>query len=147
MTIDTNAIMKVVTDIMGERQIQITVKQSLKGAFITGTCSLVGGLIAGPIGLAVGGASGGLAAAFATSGTFKPIGQILNELPFERKRAIAIEIQAIIDKLEINDLAEFTKIALLCGAVASPANPQKFLVEKFIQESISVIQRQMLLQN
>jgi hypothetical protein len=146
MTIDTNAIIKVVTDITGDRQIQITAKQSLKGALITGTCSLVGGMLAGPIGLAVGGASGGVMAAFATSGTFKPIGQILNELPFERKKAIAIEIQAIIDKLEINDLAEFTKVALMYGAITS-TNPQKFLVEKFIQESISVIQRQMLLEN
>jgi hypothetical protein len=67
-------------------------------------------------------------------------------LPFERKKAIAIEIQAIIDKLEINDLAEFTKVALMYGAITS-TNPQKFLVEKFIQESISVIQRQMLLEN
>jgi hypothetical protein len=130
---------------MGDREIKIAAKQSLKGALITGTCSLVGGLIAGPIGLAVGGASGGVAAAFATNGTFKPIGQILNELPFERKRAIAIEIQAIIDKLEINDLAEFAKIALVYGTITSSTNPQQILVERFIQESVSVIQRQMLL--
>jgi len=160
MTISTNAIMKVVTDIMGDQQIQITTRQPLERALMVGTVVLpLGILVAGPIGLAasaalVGAASGAAVAsaaavgavAFATNGTFKPIRQILNKLSSERKRAIAIKIQVIIDKLEINDLAEFTKVALMYGAITS-TNPQKFLVEKFIQESISVIQRQMLLEN
>lgn len=91
--------------------------------------------------------SGGVVGAFMTNGTFKPIGQILNELPYERREEIAIEIQSIIEKLEINDLAEFTKLALLCGTIAQPMNPQNVLVQKFIQESISVIQRQMIVEN
>jgi len=139
--------MKLVTDMMGDRQIKVTVKQSVKGAMVVGACSFLGGLVAGPVGLAVGGASGGVAAAFMTSGTFKSVTQVLNELPYERKRQIAIEIQSIMERLEINDLAHLTQLALLCASVTQPIGPQNVLVQKFISESITVIQRQMLVEN
>ncbi|CAG2176375.1 unnamed protein product, partial [Oppiella nova] len=118
-------------DVMGERQIQVTAYQSLKGAMITGTCSMVGGLLGGPVGLAVGGASGGVLAAFVTKGTFKPIAQILNELPFERKRQIAEEIQVIIDKLGVTDLTDLVKIAVICGSL-SQSDPKTILMQRFI---------------
>ena len=142
MTIDTNAIIKLIVDVMGEHQIQVTVRQAGKGAMFTGVCSFAGAMIAGPVGLAVGGAAGGLIAAYTTKGTFKPIGQILEELPFERKRQIAIEIQSVLNKLEITDLAEFAKLVAICNCLAQP---QHILVQKLIEESLPIIQRQILM--
>ncbi|CAG2107530.1 unnamed protein product [Medioppia subpectinata] len=145
MTIDTNLIMKLVVDVMGDRQIQVTVTQSLKGALLVGTCSFVGALLAGPVGLAIGGASGGVAAAFATNGTFRSITQTLNDLPFEKKRQIAEEIQSIIDKLEVNDLTELTKIAMICASL-SRSDPNVILIKRFVEQTVPVIQRHILLQ-
>lgn len=143
MTVDVDAIIKLVTDVAGTQEIQVTVSESLKGAVITGTFSLIGGLVAGPVGLALGGASGGLLAAYKTKGKFKSVSQVLSELPYERKRRIAIQIESILNQLDINDVAEFSKLVLMIGTVAQ-GNPQNIIVHKFIQESLKVIQREMM---
>ena len=52
----------------------MTVKGSAKGGLIAGATSAVGGLILGPLGLAVGGTLGGLLA-YATAEPYKPVSQ------------------------------------------------------------------------
>ena len=123
---------------MGEREIQETATQSMKGALITGGCAFIGGMLAGPVGLAIGGASGGALAAYNSKGTFKSIGQILSELPFDRKQQIATEIQLIIDKLEINDLTELMKIAALCQTLTQP---DRIVLDLFVRQALPVLQK------
>ena len=123
---------------MGEREIQVTATQSMKGALITGGCAFIGGMLAGPVGLAIGGASGGALAAYNSKGTFKSIGQILSELPFDRKQQIATEIQLIIDKLEINDLTELMKIAALCQTLTQP---DRIVLDLFVRQALPVLQK------
>ena len=125
-------------DVMGERQIQVTATQSMKGAAITGGCAFLGGLLAGPIGLAIGGASGGALAAYQTKGSFKSIGQILNDLPDDRKEEIALEIRSIIDKLDVTDLSELVKLAAIAQQLTQP---DRIVIDQFISHSLPVLQR------
>ena len=138
MTIETNDLIRLVIELMGEHSVQVTARQSMKGALITGTCSFIGGLMAGPPGLAIGGASGGLLSAWYTKGTFKSVREALNDLPYERKRQIAAQIQEIVNKLEIDDLAELVRLAVV---VHSLTQPNHILVQKLIEESLPIIQR------
>lgn len=137
MTVDTNAIINLIIDVLGEQQIQVTTVRSLKGALIAGSCAFIGGLLAGPIGLAVGGASGGALAAYNTS-SFKPIGQILNELPFERKQQIAAEIQSIIDQLEVNDLTELVRLVAIYQTLAQP---ERIAIDTLARQALPVLQK------
>lgn len=51
------------------QNLRANMKQSGKGGLIAGACTFIGGVVAGPIGLAVGGTIGGLAAYKLTEGT------------------------------------------------------------------------------
>lgn len=46
--------------------LRVTLQKSGKGALICGTCCFIGGLVAGPVGLAIGGTVGGITAYRAT---------------------------------------------------------------------------------
>jgi hypothetical protein len=54
MPINTTEILSVVNQLAGNRQVRVTVTESLKGAGIAATTTAVGGIFLGPIGLAVG---------------------------------------------------------------------------------------------
>ena len=57
MVVQYNDILKIVTTLGDDENLQITVKQSAKGGLIAGISCALGGLIGGPPGLAVGGLS------------------------------------------------------------------------------------------
>lgn len=54
MPINTPELLSLISQLCDEKNLQVTVKESLKGGVITGSSTVVGGLLAGPIGLAVG---------------------------------------------------------------------------------------------
>ena len=68
--------------------LNVTVTETLKGTSIVATTTLVGALAFGPIGLAVGGAVGGIAA-YATSKPFKPVCQVLNDMNEQQREELA----------------------------------------------------------
>ena len=68
--------------------LNVTVTETLKGTSIVATTTLVGALAFGPIGLAVGGAVGGVAA-YATSKPFKPLYQVLNDMNEQQREELA----------------------------------------------------------
>ncbi|XP_068430361.1 protein C19orf12 homolog [Clinocottus analis] len=94
-------------------QIKVAVKNSTKGAFVAGGTAFVGGLLGGPPGIAVGGAVGGLLGSWLTSGTFRPLPQILMELPPVQRQKLYDQVAAILSNLDWTDAAQL--IALVMG--------------------------------
>ncbi|CAI9168672.1 unnamed protein product [Rangifer tarandus platyrhynchus] len=83
-------------------------KYSWLGAVVAGTVVFVGGLVGGPPGIAVGGAVGGLLGAWMTSGKFKPVPQIIMELPADEQGRLFINAIAIIRQLPWTNVEQLT---------------------------------------
>ncbi|KAM8894154.1 protein C19orf12 homolog isoform 1-T6 [Spinachia spinachia] len=93
--------------------IKVAVKNSAKGAILAGGSAFVGGMLGGPPGIAVGGAVGGLLGSWLTSGQFRPLPQILMELPPAQKQKLYDQVAAVLRNLDWTDAAQL--IALVMG--------------------------------
>lgn len=62
MPVDVEEFLQGMAVLADNKNIRFTVKQSGKGAAVCGAMCFIGGLIAGPVGLAVGGTLGGVTA-------------------------------------------------------------------------------------
>ncbi|XP_071403296.1 protein C19orf12 homolog [Centroberyx affinis] len=106
-------VMRLCCDISAHEQIKVAVKNSTKGAVVAGGTAFLGGLLGGPPGIAVGGAVGGLLGSWLTSGQFKPLPQILMELPPAQQQKLYTNIVAILANLDWTDVAQL--VALVMG--------------------------------
>ncbi|EDW06215.1 protein C19orf12 homolog [Drosophila mojavensis] len=105
MPIDTRELMEAIAIIADERNIRVAVKQSGKGTAICAACCFAGGLLMGPVGLAVGGAAGGIAAYKLTSGTFRPLGEvILNDLTDAQREQLVQHVTTAVADVRPTDL-------------------------------------------
>ncbi|XP_012717082.1 protein C19orf12 homolog [Fundulus heteroclitus] len=106
-------VMRLCCELSAHEQIKVAVKSSAKGAAVAGGTAFVGGLLGGPAGIAVGGAVGGLLGSWLTSGQFRPLPQILMELPPKQKEQLYSNIVGLLDSVEWMDAAQL--IALVMG--------------------------------
>ncbi|XP_068174587.1 protein C19orf12 homolog isoform X2 [Antennarius striatus] len=106
-------VMRLCCEISAHDQIKVAVKNSTKGAMVAGGTAFVGGLLGGPPGIAVGGAVGGLLGSWLTSGQFRPLPQILMELPPKEQQKLYNDIMAVLGNLNWMDAAQL--IALVMG--------------------------------
>uniref|UniRef100_A0A1B6DDW5 Uncharacterized protein n=1 Tax=Clastoptera arizonana TaxID=38151 RepID=A0A1B6DDW5_9HEMI len=105
MPINERELISVISDLCRERQIMTTVSGSLRGAAIVGFASLVGGLLLGPIGLAVGGTVGGFTAAYEGQNNFRPLYLVITEdLTQEQRRHLTRRLESAVREFEITDL-------------------------------------------
>ena len=102
MPVSSRDLEQVIEVIADKKQLKVTVDRSVKGGIIAGVATGIGGLLLGPIGLAIGGAVGGTAA-YATSGEFKPVSEVLRTLDHQQKEKLLEIVTNIIDKLEWYD--------------------------------------------
>ena len=58
--ISPDELVDVLAKLAKDNNLQVSVKQSVKGGVIAGTCATVGGLLAGPVGIGVGATVGTL---------------------------------------------------------------------------------------
>ena len=120
MVIKYEDILKVITTLGDDENLKITIKQSAKCGLIAGVSCAVGGLIAGPPGLAVGGAAGGCLAAYLAGNSFKPLSSvILYEMKPIDQKGLVDAVQNIIQNVDVMDAMEL--IALIQGSNALKA--------------------------
>ncbi|KAF3833206.1 hypothetical protein F7725_026871 [Dissostichus mawsoni] len=77
-----------------------------------GGVAFVGGLLAGPPGIAVGGAVGGLLGSWLTSGQFRPLPQILMELPPAQRQKLYDDIMSVLDNMDWMDAAQLVSLVM-----------------------------------
>ncbi|XP_017314110.1 protein C19orf12 homolog isoform X2 [Ictalurus punctatus] len=106
-------VMQMCCEVSSNRQMKAAVRNSGKGAVVAGGSAFLGGLLLGPAGIAVGGAVGGLLGWGMTSGQFKPVPQILMELPPQQQRKLYTNVMAVLGSLDWTDALQL--IALVMG--------------------------------
>ncbi|KAM3850675.1 protein C19orf12 homolog [Diretmus argenteus] len=105
-------IMRLCCDISANQQVKVAVQHATRGAIAAGGTAFVGGILAGSAGTAVGGAVGGLLGAWLTSGQFKPLPQILMELPPNQQQKLYSDIMAVLGNLDWTDMAQLAALVM-----------------------------------
>ncbi|KAM6978003.1 protein C19orf12 homolog [Aplochiton taeniatus] len=106
-------IMRLCCNLSANQQIEAAVKGSVKGAAVAGGAAFLGGLLGGPPGIAVGGAVGGLLGSWLTSGQFRPLPQLLMELPPTQQEKLYNDIMSVLGNLDWTDVAQL--VAFVTG--------------------------------
>uniref|UniRef100_A0AAY5KLS6 CS012 protein n=2 Tax=Esox lucius TaxID=8010 RepID=A0AAY5KLS6_ESOLU len=105
-------VMRLCCDLSANQQIKAAVNNSGKGSAVAGGAAFLGGLLGGPPGIAVGGAVGGLLGWWMTSGEFRPLPQIIMELPPQQQQRLYTDVMAILGSLDWTDLAQLTALVM-----------------------------------
>ena len=132
--VEVQRVMAVLAD---EDQLKVTVKSSAYGGVVAGVTTTVGGLLAGPPGLLIGGAVGGLLA-YKSAGNFRPVSQIINDMNAHERQLLYDTIKDIIDNLHIDDYLAL--IAFLSGG------PGLLVRQQLMDRMVSFLRDQMRLQ-
>ncbi|KAK5607992.1 hypothetical protein CRENBAI_006740 [Crenichthys baileyi] len=105
-------VMRLCCELSAHDQIKVAVKGSAKGAAVAGGTAFVGGLLGGPAGIAIGGAVGGLLGSWLTSGQFRPLPQILMELPPNQQEQLYDNIVHVLGSLDWMDAAQLISLVM-----------------------------------
>ncbi|NXJ62833.1 CS012 protein, partial [Rostratula benghalensis] len=112
MPIPVEDVMQLFCHLSEKKGMKAAVKHSGRGALLAGATAFLGGLVGGPPGIAVGGAFGGLLGAWMTGGQFKPVPQILLELPPAEQKKLHDEALAILSRLDWTDIVQLTALVM-----------------------------------
>lgn len=137
MPISQYDLQRIIAVLADEEELKATVKGSLKGGILAGITTTVGGLVAGPPGLMVGGIIGG-ALAYNTAEDFKPVSQIINNLNAYERQLLYDYMKDIIDNLTVDDYVSL--MALVSGG------PDLFLRTQLIDRTVEFLRSQLKVQ-
>ncbi|KAM9289330.1 protein C19orf12 homolog [Morus bassanus] len=112
MPISIDDVMQLFCHLAQQKGMKATIKHSGRGALMAGATAFIGGLMGGPPGIAVGGALGGLFGAWMTAGQFRPVPQILLELPPAEQQKLYDEAVRIVRHLDWTDIAQLTSLVM-----------------------------------
>ncbi|NXI35810.1 CS012 protein, partial [Galbula dea] len=112
MPVNVDDVMQLLCHLSEVKGMKAAVKHSGRGALVAGATAFVGGLMGGPPGIAVGGAIGGLLGTWMTAGQFKPVPQILLELPPAEQQKLYDEAIVILKRLDWTDIAQLTALVM-----------------------------------
>nr|XP_033798083.1 protein C19orf12 homolog [Geotrypetes seraphini]XP_033798084.1 protein C19orf12 homolog [Geotrypetes seraphini] len=138
MPVRINDVMALLCHISEQQQMKVAIKQSSKGALMVGAAAFLGGLLGGPPGIAIGGAVGGLFGAWMTSGQFKPLPQIIMEMPMVQQQKLCDQVFAILRSLAWTDATQL--ILLVTGNAALQQKVTAALINYVTQELRAEIQ-------
>ncbi|XP_073516032.1 protein C19orf12 homolog [Phyllobates terribilis] len=138
MPVNVDDILRLLCHLSTEQKMKAAVKHSARGAVAAGAGAFVGGLLGGPPGIAVGGALGGVLGAWMANGQFKPIPQILLELPPVQQQRLCEQIFTIIRNLDWTDATHL--IMLVSGNATLQQQVAAALISFVTQELKAEIQ-------
>uniref|UniRef100_A0A182TBA0 Uncharacterized protein n=1 Tax=Anopheles maculatus TaxID=74869 RepID=A0A182TBA0_9DIPT len=118
MPINTQELLSAVAVLTDKQSMRVTLKSSAKGAAVAGSSTFLGGLVAGPIGLFLGGAVGGLVAYAMTNNQFKPVSHvIMHDLSVREQEQLKQRIVDALSRFQPTDLVVIA--SLLAGNMAA----------------------------
>ncbi|NXG43298.1 CS012 protein, partial [Psilopogon haemacephalus] len=138
MPINIDDVMQLFCHLSQEKGMKAAVKHSGRGALLAGASAFIGGLMGGPPGIAVGGALGGILGGWMTAGQFRPVPQILLELPPAEQQKLYDEAVVILRNLDWTDVAQLT--ALVMGNASLQQKLTAVLINYFSKELRAEIQ-------
>ncbi|NXN18431.1 CS012 protein, partial [Indicator maculatus] len=138
MPINIDDVMQLFCHLSQLKGMKAAVKHSGRGALLAGASAFIGGLMGGPPGIAVGGALGGLFGGWMTAGQFRPVPQILMELPPSEQQKLYDEAVVILRNLDWTDVAQLT--ALVMGNANLQQKLTAVLINYFSKELRAEIQ-------
>ncbi|XP_077476232.1 protein C19orf12 homolog [Stigmatopora argus] len=109
-------VVRLCSQLSAQEQIKVAVRGAGRGALMAGGGAFVGALLGGPPGMAFGGVAGSLLAAWSASGQFRPLPQILAELPPAQREKLYEDVRAVLTGLDWTDAAHL--LALVTGNAA-----------------------------
>ena len=112
MPVSAVVLKQVLTFLADQDQLKVTVKTPIVGGVVASVTTAIGGLIAGPPGMLLGGTFGGLLA-YANAGDFKPVSQVVKEMNAHERQLLYNATRDIVDNLGIDDY--LTLVAFLNG--------------------------------
>ncbi|XP_035214751.1 protein C19orf12 homolog [Stegodyphus dumicola] len=115
MPVNSREIIELLCTLSEEEKLRVTLKESLKGGLIAGGSAILGGCLLGPIGLAFGGALGGIIAAAASHNKFLPASQVIATMEQERRDYLAEKVRNIMQSIDVTDIAVFA--AMVSGDI------------------------------
>ncbi|XP_069680993.1 protein Nazo-like [Periplaneta americana] len=128
MPINSRELLNVVTQLTEDKNVRVCVRESFKGGCVAGTTTIIGGLVMGPPGLAIGATLGGCAAAFMSRDKFKPVAQvIMQDMSHAQRERLAAAVSAVVEDLRVEDVALL--LPLLLG---NPGAKEAVLREVFL---------------
>ncbi|XP_064466072.1 protein C19orf12 homolog [Ornithodoros turicata] len=136
MPINTHELMNVLCQLSEKENLQVTVRECAKGGVIAGISTLVGGVLMGPAGLAIGGAVGGCCAAYLAKGKFLPLATVIRSMSQKERKKLQLAIEAVLRDIDMTDVIKLTMLLANDAAV-------KRLV---LRELVSFFRSQMHLQ-
>ncbi|XP_058804496.1 protein C19orf12 homolog [Phymastichus coffea] len=110
MSIPTSELLEAISEVSSIQEMKVTVKVTATCAIIAACSTLVGGLIAGPFGIAAGGLIGTAAAFSYGHGKFKSVPQVLaQDATPEQREKLAKAIRSILNARNILVVAQFVE--------------------------------------
>ena len=128
---------RVMAILADEDQLKVTLKSSSYGGVVAGVATTVGGIVAGPPGLLIGGAVGGLLA-YKTAGDFRPVSQVIKDMNAHERQLLYNAMKDIIDNLAIDDYLAL--VAFLSGG------PGLLIRQQLMDRMVTFLRDQMRLQ-
>lgn len=94
-----------------QENLTVTVKEAAKGFCIAGAGASIGALVAGPLGIFVGGTIASAVAAYTTRGKFKSVVEIINnDMTLEQKNRLVEHVERAMQTISASDLQTLAMI-------------------------------------
>ncbi|CAO1382258.1 unnamed protein product [Diamesa tonsa] len=127
MTINSGELIKAVSVVADKHNIRVTVKTSAKYSLIVAGSVFLGGILMGPVGLALGGTAGGLYSYNKSKGQFRSAAEIIiNDLSNEEKQRLCDHVVQAFIEFQPQDLV------LLLPLLTSSVQFQQIVLSKVI---------------